>query len=140
MKDQLQEGEVNISEDFSENYALKQQNEIMTAHWSNESITLFCATVNFKEAGKKRFQHYVLVSDDLKHEKDSIWYYKNFIINDVRKELLSIKKFTTGQMVHLVSLRINITLATSSFMRKITVLQLHGITLQHPMAKVKTME
>ena len=61
MKDQLQEGEVIISEDFSENYALKQQNEIMTAHWSNESITLFCATVHFKEAGKKRFQHYVLV-------------------------------------------------------------------------------
>ena len=73
-------------------YALKQQNEIMTAHWSNESITLFCATVHFKEAGKKRFQHYVLVSDDLKHEKDSIWYYNNFIINDVRKKGIAINK------------------------------------------------
>ena len=92
MKDQLQEGEVIISEDFSENYALKQQNEIMTAHWSNESITLFCATVHFKEAGKKRFQHYVLVSDDLKHEKDSIWYNNNFIINDVRKKGIAINK------------------------------------------------
>ena len=31
-KDELEEGEIIISEDFSENYALKQQNEIMTAH------------------------------------------------------------------------------------------------------------
>ena len=47
-KDELEEGEIIISEDFSENYALKQQNEIMTAHWSNESLTLFCATVHYK--------------------------------------------------------------------------------------------
>ena len=56
MKDELKEGEIVISKDFSENYALKQQNEIMTVHWSNESLTLFCATVHYTEGGKKKFQ------------------------------------------------------------------------------------
>ena len=36
MKDELKEGEIIISEGFSENYALKQQNEITTVHWSNK--------------------------------------------------------------------------------------------------------
>ena len=69
-------------ESSSENYPLKQQNEIMTTHWSNKSLTLFCLTVHYKEGGKKKFQHYALVSDNLKHKKDSIWFYNNFIIND----------------------------------------------------------
>ena len=36
MKDELKEGEIITSEGFSENYALKQQNEIMAVHWSNK--------------------------------------------------------------------------------------------------------
>ena len=36
MKDELKEGEIIVSDCFSENYALKQQNEIMAVHWSNE--------------------------------------------------------------------------------------------------------
>ena len=36
-----------ISEDFSKNYSLKQQNEIMSAHWSQEEFRLFCATVHY---------------------------------------------------------------------------------------------
>ena len=83
-KDELEEGEIIISEDFSENYALKQQNKIMTAHWSNESLTLFCATVHYKRESKKTFQHWVLCSDDLSHEKNSIYYYNDHIINDLK--------------------------------------------------------
>lgn len=92
IKDALGEGEIIISEDFSENYALKQQNEIMTVHWSNESLTLFCATVHFKEGGKKKFRHYVMVSDDLKHDKNSIWYYNGLIIEDVKERGICMDK------------------------------------------------
>ena len=53
-KDELEEGKIIISEDFSENYALKQQNEIMTAHWSNEwrCFVQLCIT---KEKARKNF-------------------------------------------------------------------------------------
>ena len=33
--------------DFNENYLIKYQDEIMSAHWSTEDITLFCATAHY---------------------------------------------------------------------------------------------
>ena len=36
------------------------------------------------ENGEKRFQHYVLCSDDLGHDKNSIYFYNKFIIDDIR--------------------------------------------------------
>ena len=46
-KKNLKENQLIISEDFSKNYSLKQQNEIMSAHWSQEEFRLFCATVHY---------------------------------------------------------------------------------------------
>ena len=44
-----------IMEDFSENYSLKQQNEIMSAHWGQEEF--FCATAHCLQEGKSMFNH-----------------------------------------------------------------------------------
>lgn len=43
LKDCLPAGEFIIHEDFAWNFKLKHQNEIMAAHWSNESVTIFTA-------------------------------------------------------------------------------------------------
>ena len=56
-KKNLKENELIISEDFSENYSLKQQNEIMPAHWSQEKLSLFCATAHYLQDGKPAFNH-----------------------------------------------------------------------------------
>ena len=64
----------------------------MTAHWSNESLTKFCATVHHKQGVKKKFQRYVLVSDDLNHEKENIWLYNNFKISNVKDKGIAMKK------------------------------------------------
>ena len=61
----LKESELIISEDFSENYSLKQQNKIMSAHGSQEELSLFCATAHYLQDGKPVFNHYILCSDDL---------------------------------------------------------------------------
>ena len=45
-KKNLWEGEILIGEDFSENYILKHQNEIISAHWSQDALLLFCATIH----------------------------------------------------------------------------------------------
>ena len=50
----LGDGEVIISEDFSENYSLKHQNEMMSAHWSPEQVSLFYATVNYNKDKVKK--------------------------------------------------------------------------------------
>ena len=42
--------------------------------------------VHYMENGEKRFQHYVLCSDDLGHDKNSIYFYNKFIIDDIRSK------------------------------------------------------
>ena len=37
----LQEDEAVVQVDFSENYTCKHQDEIQTAHWSQEQVTIF---------------------------------------------------------------------------------------------------
>ena len=59
-KENLGDGEVIISKDFSENYSLKHQNEIMFAHWTQEQVSLFCATVHYSKDEVKKHQQYVL--------------------------------------------------------------------------------
>ena len=65
-KEQLNEDEIIIHEDFSENFQLKHQQEIMASHWSNESVTVFTAAVYYKDVTKdlKHFS-YALISDEL---------------------------------------------------------------------------
>ena len=53
----LKENELIISTDFSENYSLKQQNEIMSAHWNQEELILSCATTHYLQDGKAAFNH-----------------------------------------------------------------------------------
>ena len=82
----LKESELIIREDFSENYSLKQQNKIMSAHWSQEELSLFCATAHYLQDGKPVFNHYILCSDDLTHDKNIIFFYNSYIINDLKSK------------------------------------------------------
>ena len=68
LKEQLGENEAVLQEDFSENYLLKQQNEIMSAHWRNDSVSLFTAVLNTQSGS----QSYVVVSDELHHDKYAV--------------------------------------------------------------------
>ena len=73
-KEHLKEKKI-VIKDFIKNFSLKQRNEIMLAHWSQDQISLFCAIVHYMENGEKRFQHYVLYSDDLGYDNSSILTY-----------------------------------------------------------------
>ena len=70
LKEQLSQDEIIIHEDFSENFQLKHQREIMKSHWSNESDTVFTAVVYYKDDNKDlKHLSYVLISDELSHDK-----------------------------------------------------------------------
>ena len=53
-QENLGDGEVIISEDFSKNYSLKHQNEMMSAYWFQEQVSLFYATVNYNKDKVKK--------------------------------------------------------------------------------------
>ena len=91
LKENLQQGEVIIHEDFSENFQLKHQREVMAAHWSNEMATLFTAVVYYIAGnGELTHQSYVVVSDELGHDKASVYAFNKAILERV-KEVTSVK-------------------------------------------------
>ena len=94
-KNNLKPGEIIISKDVSENYLIKHQDEIMSAHWSTEAITLFCATAHYLDGNnQKQMEHYILCSGDLGHDKNSIYFYNKQIIADLQQ------KGVTTQHIH----------------------------------------
>ena len=90
-KKNLGDGEVIITDDFSKNYSLKHQNEIMSARWTQEQVSFFCAAVYYSKDEVKKHQHYVLCSNDLGHDKDSIYFYNKYIIDDLKEKEIAVK-------------------------------------------------
>ena len=60
----LQDSEIVLQEDFSENFVMKQQGE-MPAQWIQEGTAVFTAVINTKT----KIQSYAVISDELCHDK-----------------------------------------------------------------------
>ena len=56
LKESLPLGEVIILEDFAENFQMKHQREVMAAHWSHDTVTLFTAVV-YNRSGTGDLEH-----------------------------------------------------------------------------------
>ena len=88
LKENLQQGEIIIHEDFSENFQLKHQREIIAAHWSNELMTIFTAVVRYKDKqGKLNHPSYALVSDELTYDKASVYTFNRAILEKTREDI-----------------------------------------------------
>ena len=59
----------------------------MSAHWTQEQVSLFCATVQYSKDEVKKHQHYVLCLNNLGHDKDSIYFYNKYIDHLKEKEI-----------------------------------------------------
>ena len=95
LTDCLPAGEVIIHEDFADNFQLKHQNEIMAAHWSNESVTIFTAVAYFRNTKEGAIEHasVAVISDEMSHENSTIYTFNSAIID-------FLKKVTTITKVH----------------------------------------
>ena len=77
MKSEVDGTKVVLQVDFSENASLLTQNEIQSAHWNHAQATLFTA---YAWVGKNLDESIVLVSDDLEHNKVSVYSYMSYIL------------------------------------------------------------
>ena len=77
LKANMETNEAVMQEDFSENFAIKHQNEIMSAHWVSHGITLFTAILYQANESTS----YVVVSDVLQHDKYAVYCFNNAILN-----------------------------------------------------------
>ena len=68
-KSNLQPEEAIVQVDFAENYSCKHQNEIHSAHWNQQQITLFTAAVwTINENKDITCESHIIVSDDPEHK------------------------------------------------------------------------
>lgn len=116
LKQNLKDDEILIIEDFAENFSIRQQNEIMNAHWCSVQVTIFTAIVYYKENNDLMHICYGVVSDDAQHDKNTIFAYNSLILEDFKKKLtIQMQKvhywsdgpssqfknrFTLGNLVH----------------------------------------
>lgn len=95
MKDTVADDEVILQVDFAENYLATSQDEIQSAHWTHNQITVFtgCAWTQ----GKVR--SFAVVSDHLTHDKYSVYACLKAIIEELKEEfnrLTTVKIFSDG--------------------------------------------
>ena len=70
----LSEKEAVVQVDFAENYTCKHQDEIQTAHWNQEQVTIFTVAVWIKSSadGEKVCESHAIVSDETTHDKKAV--------------------------------------------------------------------
>ena len=67
----LTEEEAVVQVDFAENFSCKYQGEVQSAPWSQDQVTLFTVAIWTKSGDKNSCcESHVIVSDDLKHDKN----------------------------------------------------------------------
>ncbi|KAK2708167.1 hypothetical protein QYM36_013929 [Artemia franciscana] len=73
VKETLRGADIVLQFDFAENYAIKQQNEIISAHWVSTSVSIFICVFYYSSLiGSLAHLSYVVVSDDLTHDKNDV--------------------------------------------------------------------
>ncbi|GFR80390.1 (S)-beta-bisabolene synthase [Elysia marginata] len=85
----LQSNKIILHEDFSENFAIKQQNEIMAAHWDKHGATVFTAVLTTDT----RCHSYAVISDENRHYKFSVVTFNKAILNHATTQGVVIDKF-----------------------------------------------
>ena len=85
----LNDGEVVLHEDFSENFSLKQQSEIMSAHWDQSSVTIFTAVLSSKNEPSKS---YAVVCEEYKKDKFLVAACNRAIVNHAAQNGTSFNK------------------------------------------------
>lgn len=69
--------------DFSENYELKEQDEIQTAHWCSKSVSIFTAHA---WCGNNNYS-FALISNNVSHDKYCVSSCLTYIINKLKQQL-----------------------------------------------------
>ncbi|CAF1442411.1 unnamed protein product [Rotaria sordida] len=77
-----------IQVDYSENFEIKQQDEVQSAHWSSKSVSIFTA---YAWCGTNNYS-FALVSNNISHDKYCVYNCITYIINKLKQQLPSLEE------------------------------------------------
>lgn len=89
VKNYIEDSEVILQVDFAENYSAVSQDEIQSAHWTHPQITIFTCCAWLKDNNIRSF---VVVSDELQHDKYAVWAFLNAILTDLKMEYPQLRR------------------------------------------------
>lgn len=83
----LDQEEAVVQVDFAENYTCKHQDEVQSAHWNQEQVTLFTVAIWTKcPSGDNVCETHVIISDEMAHDKTSVAVFMSTILSEFVKE------------------------------------------------------
>ncbi|KAK3916791.1 ARL14 effector protein [Frankliniella fusca] len=93
LKGNLKEGEILTVCDFAENYTCVQQDEIQEYYWRKEQVTLHPFSSYYKNSnGELKVISFAVVSDYMKHHKNSVYAFQKEFINFIKSKIPNVKK------------------------------------------------
>lgn len=102
-KNTLDEGEVMIMFDYSENYAFAVQDASQAFHFNNDQCTVFPTIYYYKENLELKHESCIFLSNSLKHDTASVYTIQNLLIPEIKKKVESVRKIiyvTDGAKQH----------------------------------------
>lgn len=93
IKSNLAVDEVVVTMDFAENYACKSLNEIQSAYWNQNAVTLHPVVLYYKnECGELKHKSMVVVSDEMGHNSSTVLTFIDRVVPEVKKYVPTVKK------------------------------------------------
>lgn len=83
-KERIESNEAVVQIDFAENFTLISQDEVQSAHWNQAQATVFTACAWVKTELALKSYSYAIISDDLTHNKESVWYFLKMIVEHLK--------------------------------------------------------
>lgn len=100
LKQNLPDGHIISQMDFAENFSCSSADEIQSAYWNQNAITLHPVVVYYRENSELKHMNYVFVTDELGHNIGTVYAFLKTLIPDVRqrlqKELKKVYYWTDG--------------------------------------------
>ena len=78
--------------DYAENYSCRAQDEVQTAHWKQEQVTLYTSVSWFRD----QICSHVIVSDSQSHNKSTVVPFTNKLLDEKPSDVTHVKIWTDG--------------------------------------------
>ena len=92
LKETIQEGELVLVGDFSENYSFVVQDAVQGYHWDNSQCTIHPFVAYYPSSNGVQHQSYCFISNDLKHNATMVYTFLNHLIAELKSEHKNLRK------------------------------------------------